>query len=227
MKIIYRVSDTGYNKVKPNYIDNQKCLSNFCYVFQNHDILVMADNVSEDTRKMIQQHQVSIKHVYVGHGAGSFNLALDIALKYNDDEIVYFVENDYLHKPESPKIMEEGFLLGASFVALYDHPDKYIDPSRGENPYCEGGAEDTRVYLTESCHWKITNSTTMTLAAKVSTLKRVEPILRKWTSETHPHDFNMFMELRNKGELLVTPIPGYSTHGETAWLSPLTDWSKI
>ena len=51
MKIIYRVSDTGYNKVKPNYIDNQKCLSNFCYVFQNHDILVMADNVSEDTRK--------------------------------------------------------------------------------------------------------------------------------------------------------------------------------
>ena len=227
MKIIYRVSDTGYNKVKPNYIDNQKCLSNFCYVFQNHDILVMADNVSEDTRKMIQQHQVSIKHVNVGHGAGTFNLELDIALKYNDDEIVYFVENDYLHKPESPKIMEEGFLLGASFVALYDHPDKYIDPSRGGNPYCEGGAEDTRVYLTESCHWKITNSTTMTLAAKVSTLKRVEPILRKWTSETHPHDFNMFMELRNKGELLVTPIPGYSTHGETAWLSPLTDWSKI
>ena len=227
MKIIYRVSDTGYNKVKPNYIDNQKCLSNFCYVFQNYDILVMADNVSEDTRKMIQQHQVSIKHVNVGHGAGTFNLALDIALKYNDDEIVYFVENDYLHKPESPKIMEEGFLLGASFVALYDHPDKYIDPSRGGNPYCEGGAEDTRVYLTESCHWKITNSTTMTLAAKVSTLKRVEPILRKWTSETHPHDFNMFMELRNKGELLVTPIPGYSTHGETAWLSPLTDWSKI
>ena len=29
------------------------------------------------------------------------------------------------------------------------------------------------------------------------------------------------------GELLITPIPGYATHGETAWLSPLTDWSKI
>ena len=56
MKIIYRVSDTGYNKVKPKYIDNQKCLSNFCYVFQDHDIIVMADNVSEDTRRMIQQH---------------------------------------------------------------------------------------------------------------------------------------------------------------------------
>ena len=131
MKIIYRVSDTGYNKVKPKYIDNQKCLSNFCYVFQDHDIIVMADNVSEDTRRMIQQHAVYLEHVDVGHGAGTFNLALDMALKFDDDEIVYFVENDYLHKDEAPKILEEGFSLGDNFVSLYDNPDKYLDPSKG------------------------------------------------------------------------------------------------
>ena len=231
MKIIYRISDTGYNKVKPSYIDNTKCLSNFCMAFpdqyENGDILVMADNVSEQTRKMIQQHEVEIEHVKVGHGAGTFNLSLDIALQYDDDEIVYFVENDYLHKLGSPEVLKQGFELGASVVSLYDHPDKYMDPSDGGNPYCEGGAEDTRVYKTDTCHWKITNSTTMTLASKVKTLKRVEPILRKWTSETHPHDFNMFLELRDQGELLVTPLPGYSTHGESAWLTPFTDWSRI
>lgn len=231
MKVIYRISDTGYNKVKPNYINNEKCLSNFCWVFSDihdtSDILVMADNVSDQTRKMIQQHEVRIEHVNVGHGAGTFNLALDIALSYDDDEIVYFVENDYIHKPGSHEIIKEGFELGASFISLYDHPDKYLDPSHGGNPYCEGGGEDTRVYLTESCHWKITNSTTMTFAAKVSTLKRVEPILRKHTNTKHPNDFQMFLELRDKGELLITSIPGYATHGETAWLSPLTDWSKI
>ena len=116
--------------------------------------------------------------------------------------------------------------MGASFVALYDHPDKYLDPSQGGNPYCEGGGEDTRVYLTDSCHWKITNSTTMTFAEKVYTLKRVEPILRKHTEGTHPNDFQMFLDLRANNELLITPIPGYSTHGETAWLSPLYDWEK-
>tara|TARA_R110001599_G_scaffold70718_1_gene197974 strand:- start:367 stop:1050 length:684 start_codon:yes stop_codon:yes gene_type:complete len=227
MKIIYRISDTGYKKEKPEYIDNKKCLSNFVWTFQDHDILVMADNISDNTREMIQQHEVSIKHVSVGHGAGTFNLALDIALTYDDDEIVYFVENDYIHKPGSHEIITEGFELGASFVSLYDHPDKYLDPSQGGNPYCEGGGEDTRVYLTDSCHWKVTNSTTMTFAAKVSTLKRVESILRKWTSETHPNDFQMFLELRDNNELLITPLPGYATHGETAWLSPLTDWSKV
>jgi len=227
MKIIYRISDTGYKKEKPEYIDNKKCLSNFVWTFQDHDILVMADNISDNTREMIQQHEVSIKHVSVGHGAGTFNLALDIALTYDDDEIVYFVENDYIHKKESSDIINEGFSLGASFVSLYDHPDKYLDPLRGGNPYCEGGGEETRVYLTDSCHWKVTNSTTMTFAAKVSTLKRVESILRKWTSETHPNDFQMFLELRDNNELLITPLPGYATHGETAWLSPLTDWSKV
>ena len=54
-----------------------------------------------------------------------------------------------------------------------------------------------------------------------------ESILRNHTSGTHPNDFQMFLELRENNKLLVTPIPGYATHGETAWLSPLTDWSKI
>jgi hypothetical protein len=231
MKIIYRISDAGYNKVKPDYIDNQKCLQNFCNAFYDHiyDIHIIADNCSESTIDMINRYidPVNIEKVSVGHGAGTFNLALDKALKWDDDEIVYFVENDYLHKPNSPEIIKEGFDLGASFVALYDHPDKYMDPRSGGNPYCEGGAEDTRVYLTNSCHWKITNSTTMTLASKVSTLKQTENILRKHTSGTHPNDFHMFIELRENNHLLITPIPGYATHGETAWLSPLTDWSQI
>ena len=230
MRIIYRISDAGYNKVKPDYINNEVCLKNATETFKDADWLVIADNVSEPTKKMIQKYieeDSDVEYVSVGHGAGTFNLALNEALTLDDDEIIYFIENDYLHKPNSQKILEEGFELGASFVSLYDHPDKYLSPEKGGNPYCQGGAEDTRVYLTDSCHWKITNSTTMTFAAKVKTLKRTEEILRKHTNTTHPNDFNMFLELREKNELLITPLPGYSTHGETAWLSPLTNWEKI
>jgi hypothetical protein len=231
MKLIYRISDTGYNKVKPDYINNENCLKNFCNVFFDYiyDIHIIADNCSEPTMEMIRRYidPINIEKVSVGHGAGTFNLALDKALKWEDNEIVYFVENDYLHKQGSPNVLKEGFNLGASFVALYDHPDKYLDPSCGGNPYCEGGAEDTRVYLTDSCHWKITNSTTMTFSSKVSTLKQTENILRKHTSGTHPNDFHIFLELRENNHLLITPLPGYATHGETAWLSPLTKWNEI
>jgi hypothetical protein len=229
MKIIYRISDSGYNKIKHSYINNENCLKNFVHVFGNRDLEVIADNCSKETLQMITKyvHPNRIQNVSVGHGAGTFNLALNYALTLSDDEIIYFLENDYLHREGSLEALKEGLNLGSSFVSLYDHPDKYIDPSHGGNPYCEGGAEDTRVYLTKSCHWKITNSTTMTFAAKVSTLKRVESILRKYTQGTYPEDFKMFLELRELGEILITPIPGFSTHGETAWLSPTINWENI
>ena len=231
MKIIYRISDAGYNKVKPDYINNETCLKNFRNTFFDyiHDIHIIADNCNDATIEMISQYiePTNITKVSVGHGAGTFNLALDKALTYDDDEIVYFVENDYLHRSNADKILKEGFDLGASFVSLYDHPDKYLDPSLGGNPYCEGGAEDTRVYLTKSTHWKITNSTTMTFASKVETLRKCESILRKYTQGSYPEDFKMFLELREQNALLITSIPGYSTHGETAWLSPLTNWENI
>jgi hypothetical protein len=231
VKIIYRISDSGYNKIKPTYINNEACLKNAIQTFPwfDHDWVILADNISEETRTMIKKYisEKFIKDVSVGHGAGTFNLALDEALQKPDWQVVYFLENDYLHKLNSDKVIKEGLDLGPSFVSLYDHPDKYLSPSQGGNPYCEGGAEDTRVYLTKSTHWKITNSTTMTFAATVSTLKRTEGTLRKYTRGSYPEDFKMFLDLREQGELLISTIPGYSTHGETAWLSPLTDWSLL
>ena len=229
MRIIYRISDAGYSKVKPDYITNEACLANAVKVFDDCEWSIIADNVSKETSDMIEKYKSKDHILYVneGNGAATFNIALDEALKMADNDTVYFLENDYLHKPDSRVIIEEGFELGAKFVSLYDHPDKYLSPEQGGNPYCKGGAEDTRVYLTDSVHWKITNSTTMTFAAEVKTLKENESILRNHTSGTHPNDFQMFLELRENNKLLVTPIPGYATHGETAWLSPLTDWSKI
>ena len=224
MKIIYRISDTGYNKVKPSYIGNENCLRNATKIFNQVEWLVIADNTSSPTDEMILKYQSNITKVNIGHGAGTFNLALDEALKLDDKEVVYFLENDYLHKSNSLKILLEGINIGADYVSLYDHPDKYI---YGANPFVEGGGEYTKVFLSESCHWKLTNSTTMTFASKVKTLRKTENVLREYTQGSYPRDFDMFVHLYNSAHYLVTPIPGYSTHGETAWLTPLIDWSKI
>jgi len=233
MKIIYRISDAGFKKVKPKYINNENCLSNAVKVFniENHNWILIADNTSEKTDEMISKY-VPHDFVYktkIGSGAGTFNYGLNKALNFDDDDIVYFLENDYIHKSNSDVVLLEGIDAGGDYISLYDHPDKYIPANRGGNPFIENdGGEVTKVYLTKSCHWKITNSTTMTFASKVKTLREDESIIRKWTNMgDYPRDFDMFIELREKGKSLLTPIPGYSTHGETAWLSPLTDWEKI
>lgn len=224
MKIIYRISDAGYNKVKPDYVNNETCLKNFVNVFSNQDLYIIADNCSEPTIDMINRYidPSNIEKVSVGDGAGTFNLALDKALEWEDDEIVYFVENDYIHLQGSPQILEEGFKLGAPYMTLYLHPDKFIPPSQGGNPEVdEDGGYLTRIYRGETQLFGMFNSTTMTFAAKVKTLKDDEDILRKWTSEKHPNDFQMFLELREKGNSLLCPLNSFSTHGETNWLSPL------
>jgi hypothetical protein len=226
MKIIYRISDAGYNKVKPDYVNNENCLKNALTIFPwtKYNWSIIADNISEETNDMIQKYipRDHIDYVSIGHGAGTFNLALDEALKLDEEEIVYFLENDYIHIQGSPEILEEGFELGASYMALYLHPDKFISPSKGGNPEVDyDGGYMTKIYRGKTQLFGMFNSTTMTFAAKVKTLKEDESILRKWTSEKHPNDFQMFLELRDKGSALLCPLNTYSTHGETAWLAPL------
>jgi hypothetical protein len=226
MHVIYRISEIGYLKDKPNYINNKNCFENALQIFNKANWYVIADNVSDETKEYLNSKVETVKYVSVGHGAGTFNLALDVALNLPSSEIVYFLENDYLHKPGADKVLEDGIELGFDYVTAYDHPDKYLNPFEGGNPFCSGRAEDTRVYLGQYCHFKLTNSTTMTFASSVKTLKEDEEVLRKWTKDTHPYDFQMFMELKQVGRRLASSIPGYSTHGETEFLSPLTDWQK-
>lgn len=230
MKVIYRISETGYPKEKPNYINNRDCFTNAYQKLDSEttEFIVIADNITDETKQFLQLYTDNIIDVSVGHGAGTFNLALDMALKMDDNEIVYFLENDYVHREGAREVIEDLFSsdLLFDYVTLYDHPDKYMNPYEGGNPFCSGKSEQTRVFLTNLTHWKYTSSATMTFMSKVSTLKQDETILRKWTSETYPHDFNMFVELGQKGRRVISPIPGYSTHGESRWLSPLINWKE-
>lgn len=234
--IYYRISDVGYKKEKPKYINNENCLANAILRFPIDKCKwkIIADNISNKTYEMIKKvtklNSSNIKLVSIGHGAGTFNLACNEVLDnkdINDNDILYFIENDYIHRKNSLKILKEGFAtLKPAFLTLYDHPDKYISPYAGGNKHCLGGAEDTRVYLTRNSHWKITNSTTMTFACTKGTLKQTKDIIKKYTKARYPRDFDMFMELRKNKKLLISPLPSYSTHGETKWLAPLINWER-
>jgi hypothetical protein len=230
MKVIYRISDVGYKKEKPEWINNEHCLRNAWVMLNNSDFIIVMDNVSDKTRKMIlsvTNNTATYHSVSLGSSAQTFNYALDLALDLPNDEIVYFLENDYIHTSTAETVIIDGVNMGFDYVTGYDHPDKYISANKGGNPLCSDNSEETRLYCGQHSHYKWTNSTTMTFAAKVSTLKRDEVMLRKWTTGNHPHDFQMFMELRERGRKLVSSVPAVSTHGETKFLSPLVDWEGL
>jgi len=234
MTITYRISSNGYTKRKLPNINNANCLINAWSVFTDCDWHIIIDNLKEDDEaftiiKQLERHSnISIDYVNKGSGAQTFNVALDYALTLPSDEIVYFLENDYLHLPGSKEILEDILNLGASFATAYLHPDKFLSPSQGGNPEVgDDGGYATKIYQGEKGLYFLVNSTTMTFAAKVETLKRTESILREYTIGTYPRDYELFLKLREVGESLLCPVQSYSTHGEVAWAAPFVEWSKI
>lgn len=164
--------------------------------------------------------------------AASFRKVMELALKLPDDEIVYFCEDDYAHLPDSRKVLLEG-LERSHYVTLYNHPDKYIPATKGGNPLIgDDASEATKVFVTDSSYWMMTNSTTMTFATHVGILREDEDVWRKFTEGAYPQDMKIFLELRQKGRTLVQPIPTKATHCEPQWAAHLhgtgvNDWNEV
>ena len=231
LKAIYRISDGSYKKEHFPFATKEACLKNFLRVFQlpRGDLFIIADNVGEATWEMVNNLHPNAVRTQIGHGAGSWRYgAFDMALKhFSEDDVVYFVEDDYLHLPGSARVLLEGMAV-ADYVSLYDHNDKYMSADEGgPNHFIEHGGEITRVIRTPSTHWKVTNSTTMTFATTVKVLREDKNIWDKYTRERHPHDYQAFLTIAQKARSLITPIPGYSTHCEPFWAAPGVDWEKV
>jgi hypothetical protein len=70
-----------------------------------------------------------------------------------------------------------------------------------------------------------TPSTTNTFAVKFSTLMKDFSVHHKYSTGVEPSaDHQKFIELAQKGRVLISSIPGYSTHCQADLLSPCIDW---
>ena len=214
--VLYRLAEKSNktNKNKPDYINNENCFRNFYVNRGDSKIIVFGDRLTE-TEKLIKNYYPIVRYEQTkSHGnCPTFLEVVNYALKLPDEEIVYFVEDDYLHRGNWCDVMREG-LQKMDFVSLYDHPDKYEYEDRN------------KLFVTKNSHWKITNSTTMTFACKVKTLKFVADIFPLYCVGVTPNDFQMWNHFRELGYVLATTIPGLATHGEIQWLSPIYDWAS-
>jgi hypothetical protein len=227
---LYRISDGSGKKTRFPFATKEVCLRNFLRVFQpsRDDLIIIADNVGDVTWQMINALHPNTVRTSL-HNAGSWRYAaFEIATKrFQEDQVIYFVEDDYLHRPGSRQVLLEGIGI-AHYVSLYDHKDKYLNANEGgPNPFVEYGGELTRVVRTTSAHWKLSNSTTMTFATTVKVLRQDQRVWNRHTQGSSPNDFQAFLELARKSRRLVTPVPSYSTHCEPAFAAPGIDWANV
>lgn len=234
--IHYRISDNGYkNKIKPEYVTKYNCLRNALDVFKGNNVYfrVYVDSVIDKTDEMIcelckDRKNTEIIYLNIKSNGFSFRKVYEDALKLSDNDLVYFLEDDYLHLENALECLRNAAQWNyTDYITLYDHPDKYDNCAYNVNPFCKDMGEDTKVFKTNNHHWKITNSTTMTFAAFVNVLKRDKDIFWEYTKTGYPYDFDIFKALANEDKKLSSPIPSLSTHGETKYLAPFIEWWKV
>lgn len=232
--VFYRISDNGNtNKDKLDCATKINCLKNALEVFKKARIRVYIDNVIEITDKAIHElcdnlDNVDIKYLECKSNPRSFRAVYEDALTLNNNDFVYFLEDDYLHLSDSFEVLKEAAEMNyTDYITLYDHPDKYDYGCVNINPYCRNFGEQTVIFRTENHHWKVTNSTTMTFGAFVDVLRRDKEVFWKNTSTNISKDFEIFLELRQNGFLLSSPIPSLSTHCEKKFLAPFINWESV
>lgn len=253
MIIYYRISDKGNPKEKIPQAGKMECLENAVHEFGVENIRVIADNCKPETHQFIEKLGLSYETTSLGNSKSFLYMVERILQECSESDTVYLLEDDYIHLEGSKKLLLEGIEI-ADYVTLYDHPDKYKVEKEGGNPLNHPSLHPAKIFVTTGSHWRETDSTTMTFACKVSTLKEDLPVWKYYTQDNNPDDFHGFMKLTNKSffdalsfflrrrkreffiiiknivlrkktRLLVSALPARSTHAEIAWLSPVVDWT--
>ena len=231
IKVYYRLSnfEAGISKKKIPNATKQHCLENCINVFGLNNITVVGDTLNDETKQFVIDKGLRLIEVENGTGSGTFRDALELAIEENNSgEMIYLLEDDFLHLPHSDTYLKEGITRTPLYVTLYDHPDKYINAKNGGNPQIEQNGEVTRLIKTDSVHWKLSNSTVMSFACRVERLVEDYDLLMKYSKNNITDSYGLFTELTQTKQIgVLSSVPGHSTHCESAWLSPLTNWNVI
>ena len=208
------------NKERPDWWNKEKVFHNFKNTLnpETTNYTIIYDEYYGKIENTFLSQEKDVHIISAGGEAKSFIMTLDYILSQNfdDDTIIYFLEDDYVHRPEWDIILQEGFTLPVSYVTLYDHRDKYTEM------YAD---LMSKILITNHSHWKPVPSTTQTFAVKFKTLKEDKEIHQKYSTNTEPsQDHTKFLELNQRGKHLISCLPGYSTHSVKEWISPCINW---
>lgn len=232
--IFVRHCESVNSKERPEWFDKEKAFKNLLETAKLYKdnpykvtVTVLLDTDLDDSKHFSYAYpNVNVIAKKGGTDAHSFLNLLDYIEKQKDvidpEDIIYILEDDYIHLPEWPKILLEGFDLNvADYVTLYDHPDKY------DQTIYKG--LQSNIYKSQSTYWRSTPSTTNTYAMKYKTLFNSMHIHRKYsdTKIGYTFDHDKFLHLGKIGYKLISCIHGRSTHVESKYLSPFVDWQKV
>ena len=216
----YEIQGNDY-KGRPSWFDFEKCFVNFLNSIEGEDVnlhLIMDGKAS--TNFISNYSNKFTLHEYIGgndFASAMFSYKLAYSIVEDPNDLIYFVENDYLHIKGWVNKITTLFntYSNINYVSLYDHNDKYFLPMYDNLV--------AKIFTTENHHWRNTPSTCGTYIIKNSLFREDYDIHINLQG-----DHNKYLWLNeHRNRFVLTPIPGLSTHCMEGLMSPTIDWSKV
>ena len=144
--------------------------------------------------------------------------------KENSSDLIYFVEDDYIHEESAISEM----ILVYERISSLTNKELIVCPT--DYPYLYTKAENTQVYLGEKYHWRKIDETLCTF---LTSKKIVENHWKKLISmcEFEHYPFESPLHKVYEEELCISPIPSLAIHctnvNSIFGLSPNIDWKRL
>ena len=149
----------------------------------------------------------------------SFEIAKD-----QGEDLIFFVEDDYLH---SRSMLVE---MIASYERIASQLGKDIFMCPSDYPYLYMNNEKTNILIGSNRHWRTINKTLCTFLTSINLLNNYWEDLIKTCEDRH-NPFEKYINEIYKKEICISPIKSLSLHltnvNSSYGLSPFLDYKKL
>ena len=144
--------------------------------------------------------------------------------KNEEADIIYFVEDDYLH---SPKAIKEMILSYEKFYSIFSQEIVLLP---ADYPYLYTKDDNTKIYLGENYHWRLVSESLVTfMTSKVLVdkyFKELEKMGIQWEDPWEKPLHNIY-----KSHPCLSPIPSLAVHcaniNSIFGISPMVNLKKL
>lgn len=215
------------DRIRPEWFSKSKAFDNFKKTIDPRlaNYTIVYDEYFGKIENTFLSQEEGVKIINCGNECDSFLQTLEIIknCNFSNGTVVYFLEDDYLHRPNWCNILFEGFTIPRTdYVTLYDF-----------NMFINIGCY-SEIFTSKSTHWRAIPGTTNTFATTYKTLmedyethKKYSTYIKQGNNEHQfSRDRDKFLELSENGRRIISPIPGYSTHCVTHRIAPCINWEE-
>jgi hypothetical protein len=210
-------------KIKIIIIDdntNESNLSKIKNLINKNNLNIVFKKVDHEKYKKIIKEQ---KNEQTYSNLASLLCCYESA-KENTDDLVFFVEDDYLH---FEPMMEE---MIASYERISSQINKDIFMCPSDYPYLYMNNQKTNILIGNKRHWRTVSETLCTFMTSKKFLEKYWDNFYKTCLDRHD-PFEKYINEIYKNEICVSPLKSLSVHftnvNSSYGLSPFIDYKKL